>query len=137
MSEGYGRQLRETYPVSQPLRVVIPAGSVQSPARKVGGKGEPNKVGDQLSQSEHVEEDAERSESTEAEDTVDLGDLGLRFQVVQSGELGKLPIELLQLAVGDSHGLLGEGVREKLVAGLLSPDLRVLSGRHAGHCGMR
>ena len=114
------------------MGVVIPARRVQGTAREVGGKSESDKVSDQLSQAEDVEEDAECGESSEAEDSVDFGNLGLSFKVVQSGVLRELPVQLLQLAVRDGHGLLRERVREKLVAGLLGPDLGLLSGRHSG-----
>lgn len=44
------------------------------------------------------------------DNTVNFGYLSLRLQAVQSRELRELPVELLELTVGDSHGLLGERV---------------------------
>ena len=78
------------HPVSQPLLVVVLIRRLQSLDAQVSGDGPSDQVGQGRSQAEQVEKDQKDESASEPEDTVDLGDLGLGFSLVEDGVLGEL-----------------------------------------------
>jgi hypothetical protein len=70
------------------LRVVNLAGAKESVQRVVTGDDEAGNVDEELAS--NVEEDKEEVEAGEAEESVDLGDGRLLFEVVEGGVLGQL-----------------------------------------------
>jgi hypothetical protein len=61
--------------------------------RVVGGDHEANRVDEELSRD--VEEDQEEVESSEAEDDVDLGHIGLPFEIIEEFVVRQLDPDML------------------------------------------
>jgi hypothetical protein len=63
-----------------------------------------------LSQAKQVEQDQHGGRRTETQDTVRLGDVGTGLEFVQETILGQLPIQGVELSLGNLLGLLDERV---------------------------
>jgi hypothetical protein len=97
---------REDDPVSQPLGIIHLRGSEEGAERVVGRNGKPGNVREELTA--EIEDDKEEVERNETDDGVGLGDRSRLLEVVQSGVLGKLLVELtdilLEAVLGGRHG---------------------------------
>lgn len=89
----------------QPLGVIALAGGEESLEGVVGGDDEAGGVDEELSS--NVEEDKEEVEGAEAENNVDLGDVGLLLKLLQLRVLGQLLVELGQVELRCSGGQSG------------------------------
>lgn len=97
-------------PVGQPLLVITRLGRLQSPTREVGRQRPSDEVGNRLSQAKQVEQDQHGGRRTETQDTVRLGDVGTGLEFVQETILGQLPVQGVELSLGNLLGLLDERV---------------------------
>ena len=79
----------------QPLGVIALAGGEEGLEGVEGRDDEAGGVDEELAGD--VEEDEEEVEGAEAEDDVDLGDVGLLLELLQLGVLGQLLVELGQV----------------------------------------
>lgn len=70
------------------VSVIGLAGGEEGLKRVIAGDDETGKVGEELSS--NVEEDGKEVESCDTQDNVDLGDGGLRLEVVEQVVLGEL-----------------------------------------------
>lgn len=86
----------------QPLGVIALAGGEEGLEGVVGGDDEAGGVDEELSS--NVEEDKEEVEGAEAEDNVNLGNVGLLLKLLQLRVLGQLLVELGQVELGCSGG---------------------------------
>ena len=86
----------------QPLGVIALAGGEEGLEGVVGGDDEAGGVDEELSS--NVEEDKEEVEGAEAENNVDLGDVGLLLKLLQLRVLGQLLVELGQVELRCSGG---------------------------------
>jgi hypothetical protein len=86
----------------QPLGVIALAGGEEGLEGVVGGDDEAGGVDEELSGD--VEEDKEEVEGAEAENNVDLGNVGLLLKLLQLRVLGQLLVELGQVELGCSGG---------------------------------
>ena len=93
----------------QPLGVIALAGGEEGLEGVVGGDDEAGGVDEELSGD--VEEDKEEVEGAEAENNVDLGNVGLLLKLLQLRVLGQLLVELGQVELGCSGG---QSVRDTL-----------------------
>ena len=89
----------------QPLGVIALAGGEKGLEGVVGGDDEAGGVDEELSG--NVEEDKEEVEGAEAENNVDLGDVGLLLKLLQLRVLGQLLVELGQVELRCSGGQSG------------------------------
>ena len=89
----------------QPLGVIGLAGAEQGLEGVVGRDDEAGGVDKELSS--NVEEDQEEVQGTEAEDDVDLGNIGLLLKLLQLRVLGQLLVELGQVELRCSGGQSG------------------------------
>ena len=89
----------------QPLSVIALGGGEESLEGVVGGDDEAGGVDEELSG--NVEEDKEEVEGAEAENNVDLGDVGLLLKLLQLRVLGQLLVELGQVELRCSGGQSG------------------------------
>ena len=84
------------------LSVINLAGAEQGVLRVVAGDDEASKVDEELAS--NVEENEEEVQGTEAEDHVNLGDIGLLLKLLQLRVLGQLLVELGQVELGYNTG---------------------------------
>lgn len=85
------------HPVSQPLSIIRCSRSKQRMKRVIPGNQESRKVNKELAG--NVEEHKEEVDADETKNSVDLGDRGLAFEVVQKGVLGELLVKLRNLVL--------------------------------------
>ena len=86
----------------QPLGVIGLASAEEGLKGVVGRDDEAGGVDKELSS--NVEEDQEEVQGTEAEDDVDLGNIGLLLKLLQLRVLGQLLVELGQVELGYNTG---------------------------------
>jgi len=85
-------------PICQPLSIINLATAEQRLQGVVSRDDEAGEVDEKLAA--NVEEDKEEVETDEAEEDVDLGDIGLLLEIVEDGVLAKLLIDLRDLVWG-------------------------------------
>jgi hypothetical protein len=93
----------------QPLGVIGLVGGEEGVERVVGRDNEAGGVDEELSS--NVEEDQEEVQGTEAEDDVDLGDIGLLLKLLQLRVLGQRLVELGQVELGYSTEVVSRDSR--------------------------
>lgn len=86
------------HPVSKPLSVIDLACAEQSSKRVIAGNDKASDIDQELAGD--VEKDEEKVEGAETEDSVDLGDRRLLLEVVESGVLGQLLVQLGDMSLG-------------------------------------
>jgi hypothetical protein len=89
----------------QPLGVIALGGGEEGLEGVVGGDNKAGGVDEELSS--NVEEDKEEVEGAEAENNVDLGNVGLLLKLLQLRVLGQLLVELGQVELCCSGGQSG------------------------------